>query len=1258
MYKKIKNFFTNQKEQKQPSQNSVLLRKPHFIFSAEQAYHPAKMQMSTEDVLKQLQSQGLNASTMAGKYGGDETSIIVHDVPEEWVPKLNQMAADLGQDSSIYSTGNEHKMFYHHGENAGSYVRGEGTEFHKQPPADYFSQMKDGTLFTHNFDFDTFHRNDTKPIKKSEDDGKYLEHYSPKQGLTTIDPAFTGQGVDNRQRAATNRQSKFSFYYPADYEKPEQFVTNQAQSKYKVRVPDPSKVFDSEVHGSEIINQVKDKNMGAFNVDDFVSALKEAGYQGFKSRPQGVEMVAMFDKLPVAEETPVKPFKFQKSEDLVKGSLQRKHRFNPRTDQGDKDYLGQWQVYGAPNMRDELPTMPEQARFRGAHKLHSKTESRLNPQTGEREFLLHRGVGPEEYEQHASDGDRGLIGRKLSWTPKHAVANSFAIEYADEAENPDYSPTVVSAWIPESQIVTIPNQLEVDDTDDYTYEHEVIANTPERGFERMFDYQPSSSTKPKNVNQSINVRGRSDLPKDFKDRATATYRSKFKKSESDIKKMSRPMITFPKLGLDTRPDQQVQTIETPRQKKMYGRSVANASAPDETYQRKSPYFGEELLTHARDLLVNPVKRKAFKKQFGEDVANPVIQKLKQGHQRAYELAQQIDEDAFGKSELQKDESSLFGGAAAPKSVSPQYSENIRNLASQYAQSKGFDYQPMQRQYNVNEDRAKKIAAAYQGMKHDPDNPEVKEAYDSLVNETIDQWNAIQQTGLKVTPIQPGQENPYKSSKDVHKDIRENNHLYYFPTDQGFGSQDQGGLNHPMLRQTDIEIGGKPAAANDIFRIVHDYFGHAKEGSGFGPKGEENAWHAHRRMYSPAAQKALTTETRGQNSWVNFGPHGEANRANPANTIYADQKAGLLPDWAMEYDEEAPESTPQVAQPNPVKKSENDLQKMGVRGDWKKEGYTIDVDDMDDLDLWIRARDSKGKPVGHAQIGHASIDYKKDGQPKPQESPDPVWTSVDPEHQRKGLATAMYQMAEEKLGRKLQPSLFQSPDAEKLWNQPKRPFGKSEIEKNMKGLRAGILGAVAAGNIASAKPASQDFQQQDVSQNTTAQVEQPNYQTVPDQKINHDQHQQNDLNLEQALNAISQVESSGGKNLNHRTIASGMHAGMHSRSAYGLMPIVIKETIKANKDLAQSHGHLLNLEGDEFHTAYHKNPELDREVARKHLNRIKNHFGNDIDKIAMAWLNGITGTKRAINQGKNIKDHWHVQKVRNAYQDILNKRKSQ
>lgn len=42
---------------------------------------------------------------------------------------------------------------------------------------------------------------------------------------------------------------------------------------------------------------------------------------------------------------------------------------------------------------------------------------------------------------------------------------------------------------------------------------------------------------------------------------------------------------------------------------------------------------------------------------------------------------------------------------------------------------------------------------------------------------------------------------------------------------------------------------------------------------------------------------MTTETRGQNSWLNFGPYAEHNKnASARDTVYADQKVGLMPDW--------------------------------------------------------------------------------------------------------------------------------------------------------------------------------------------------------------------------------------------------------------------------------------------------------------------------------------------------------------------------
>lgn len=86
--------------------------------------------------------------------------------------------------------------------------------------------------------------------------------------------------------------------------------------------------------------------------------------------------------------------------------------------------------------------------------------------------------------------------------------------------------------------------------------------------------------------------------------------------------------------------------------------------------------------------------------------------------------------------------------------------------------------------------------------------------------------------------------------------------------------------------------------NEQFRAVHDYFGHlgTKKPNTFGPKGEENAWLAHRQMYSPLAEPAVTSETRGANSYVNYvDPKNLALRKQGLPTTeYAKNKPVLLP----------------------------------------------------------------------------------------------------------------------------------------------------------------------------------------------------------------------------------------------------------------------------------------------------------------------------------------------------------------------------
>ena len=223
-------------------------------------------------------------------------------------------------------------------------------------------------------------------------------------------------------------------------------------------------------------------------------------------------------------------------------------------------------------------------------------------------------------------------------------------------------------------------------------------------------------------------------------------------------------------------------------------------------------------------------------------------------------------------------------------------ETARDAATSYAQEAGIDKPPVTHFRYLNGQVGKKIADAYDDMKDDPANPAVKASYKALADETRAQYDKILQTGLKVEFHKPGMADPYAASpRMAHLDVNKNNHLWVFPTENGFGTRAAADAEvHPMLQDSGRELDGKKLTNNDLFRVVHDYFGHIAEGNGFRANGEYNAWRVHSRLYSPEAQGALASETLGQNSWVNYGPHAKENAgASGAKTVYADQKAGLM-----------------------------------------------------------------------------------------------------------------------------------------------------------------------------------------------------------------------------------------------------------------------------------------------------------------------------------------------------------------------------
>lgn len=231
----------------------------------------------------------------------------------------------------------------------------------------------------------------------------------------------------------------------------------------------------------------------------------------------------------------------------------------------------------------------------------------------------------------------------------------------------------------------------------------------------------------------------------------------------------------------------------------------------------------------------------------------------------------------------------------------QASPSVRDIADQYKQKSGIQSEAPKEVLPVNRETAKQLADFYQEAAHAPESPEVKASYDALTSETVEQMKTIQDAGYTVEPWDKEGE-PYKNSSEMVQDVNQNKHLFYKPTEGAFGEGEKP-LDNLMLAPSGLE---EFPTMNDVFRAVHDFFGHAKEGHQFGPKGEFNAWREHSSMYSEAAQGALAAETLAQNSWVNFGQHlrnaeggiierGQPGYVAPQDRPFAEQKNTVVPE---------------------------------------------------------------------------------------------------------------------------------------------------------------------------------------------------------------------------------------------------------------------------------------------------------------------------------------------------------------------------
>lgn len=282
-------------------------------------------------------------------------------------------------------------------------------------------------------------------------------------------------------------------------------------------------------------------------------------------------------------------------------------------------------------------------------------------------------------------------------------------------------------------------------------------------------------------------------------------------------------------------------------------------------------------------------RKVVKSQGDEELYEQTqpVEEFLQGNGRGREYVQ---EEPLGHQEEVQEQVPQYSSPEEYKQWNRVPHEEIFQLAEDYMNQMFGESDLRQPGYfePLPVDLATQIAQAYDSVPMDDSrNPEVRESYEQFAKEVQDQFDMLESVvnvrwwtedpdNPRSEPL-PGQ--PYQSSGEMFAKMRETGEVYIYV----------GGDPNEFMEEMD-ENG---VTINEKFRAIHDVFGHAKNGFGFGPRGEWNAWVAHSQMFSPLAFKAMTTETVGQNAWFNFS---EQNSNLPVTERdFAPQKTALLPD---------------------------------------------------------------------------------------------------------------------------------------------------------------------------------------------------------------------------------------------------------------------------------------------------------------------------------------------------------------------------
>lgn len=307
------------------------------------------------------------------------------------------------------------------------------------------------------------------------------------------------------------------------------------------------------------------------------------------------------------------------------------------------------------------------------------------------------------------------------------------------------------------------------------------------------------------------------------------------------------------------------TAET--EKNLLDKKASYESEANDPLPKGATVVKPDEISQSVDLTLTPEEQKTFE-SLPENERNLVNQEFENEQQLTTAYEQTVNgagEKETGSKNVSTEGNGSGGQNRGYSSLPDTKKTELLKSVDDYREKHKADFpipEPTPTVVKLNPERSKSISEAYDKLPdNDSANPEVKTAYDQLGKEVQTQYDFLtKDLGIKVDFTES---DPYVDSKSMVEDVANNKHLSVY----------KGGGDHPFLGEHTADENG--VTLNEKFRAIHDYFGHATEGNQFGKNGEEAAWVAHSKMFSPEAQKAMTTETRGQNSWVNFSGINDA-----------------------------------------------------------------------------------------------------------------------------------------------------------------------------------------------------------------------------------------------------------------------------------------------------------------------------------------------------------------------------------------------